>query len=171
MSDWWDVIGGIGMIVRDNEHGGRSDPVSLDYKRKQLQNPGMIGMLGPLLFQVSSQKIETFRDYERKTRSRIASHDVIGGEKSVLEYVGGEASEISFKMTLARDLGVNVEKELLKLDGMVNSGAAYYLVLGGDVIGYYKWYVSELGERLIYADRWAVKLAVEIDVSLREAVL
>ena len=169
--DWWNVIGGIAMQKRDSESGTRGSEASEEYKQLQLRNPGLIGVLGPLMFQVSSWIVETFSDYSRKTRSRIASHDVLGGEKTVLEYVGGEASELTFKMTLNADLGVDVDKELLKLDSMVNSGVAYFLVLGGDVIGYNRWYVSEIGEKVIGTDRHGHKTVATVEVTLRESVL
>lgn len=169
--DWWEVIGGIAQQVRRNEHGGRGNDAEEQYKQMKQRTPGLIGALGSMTFEVSPAKVQTFRDYNRKTRARIASHDVIGGEKSVLEYVGGEASEISFKIQLCRDLGVEIEEELMKLDNMVNSGVAYYLVLGGEVIGYNKWYVTEIGETLEQMDNTGLKWFTTVDVTLREAVL
>ena len=169
--DWWSVIGGIAMKRRRSESGNRGDPAAIEYKKAAMRTPGMIGALGPLIFVVSNAKVETLKDYKRKTRARIASHDVLGGEKSVLEYIGGEASEITFTMQLNRDLGVDVETELIKLDSMVNSGVAYYFILGGEVIGYDRWYVSEINETLNYADRYGLKWLATVDVTLREAVL
>ena len=169
--DWIDVIGGIAMQRRKSESSGRGTLAKIEYAKTKLRTPGMLGALGPMIFEVSGSKVQTLRNYKRKTRSRTATHDVIGGEKSVVEYVGGEPSEITFEMQLSRDLGVDIEEELLTLDSMVNSGVAYYFILGGEVIGYDRWYVTELGESVESMDRLTQKWLVTVDVTLKEAVL
>lgn len=64
-----------------------------------------IGSLGDIVFEVSSSKVVTFKDYKRTTKARFQSHDIIG-QKPILEYLGPDGEEISFTMQFSISLDV-----------------------------------------------------------------
>ncbi len=132
-------------------------------------NDNIIGVLGDVVFEVSSRKVETLRDFKRQARARYATHDIVGG-KSVIEFLGTEPDEITFAMQLSADLGVDVQEELVKLLEMLRNGDANYLILGGWAHGKNKWVVSGLEFKIEHTDGWGLPVLVTADVTLKEAL-
>ena len=129
----------------------------------------VIGALGDVIFEVSSEKVETLRDVKRQSRARLATHEIVAG-KSVLEFLGLEPDEITFTMQLNADLGVDVRAEHTRLLNMLREGEPQWLVLGGRALGQGRWYVTELTARTEHTDGWGLATFVTLDVTLREAI-
>ncbi|MBR4904140.1 MAG: phage tail protein [Selenomonadaceae bacterium] len=127
---------------------------------------GQIGSFGTVSFTVSASKVLTFDDWKRKTSARFAKHDLIN-RQPILEYLGADLNEISFKIKLVADLGVNPKDEADKLREMCTTGQAEYLTVGGEVIG--QFVIDSIDES---AEFWArgELLVSELNVRFKEYV-
>lgn len=94
----------------------------------------IVGYMGSIPFVTSRSYLVTFDDFSRNSEGRWAKHGIIGG-KPVLEFLGPDTENISMKIRLRRDHGVNPEDILKKLREMRDTGEVFPLVLGSKVIG------------------------------------
>lgn len=128
-----------------------------------------IGTFGDLAFEVSDAKVLTYDDYKRESKSRYAKHDLIN-QRSVLEWLGTELEEISFKMTFTVSLNVNPAEETEKVRRMCLDGVADYLVLGNAVVGENMWIIESVSEAAIAWDNSGHILVSTVDVKMKEYV-
>lgn len=126
-----------------------------------------VGSLGSIIFLTSSGIINTFRDYSRNSSGRWTKHEIIG-EKPVMEFLGPDTEEISFKMLLRRDQGISPKEELKRLRKYRDTGTVLPLIIGGNVVGDNFWVVKSIGETVNYWDSLGGILSVSVDVSLTE---
>lgn len=98
----------------------------------------VVGCLGDMVFQVSDKVIETIRNVEWSGSARYAVHERHGGN-ALTEFTGVDPDKMSFEMTLSRELGVDVDKEWVKLWTYERSGKALPLVIGEHHYGKYRW--------------------------------
>lgn len=128
-----------------------------------------IGAFGDLVFEVSIEKVLTYDDYKRESKSRYAKHDLIN-QTSVLEWLGTELEEISFKMTFTVSLNVNPAEETEKVRQMCLDGVADYLVLGNTIIGDNLWIIESVSEAAVAWDNSGNILVSTVDVKMKEYV-
>ena len=128
-----------------------------------------IGSLGDIVFEVSSSKVVTFKDYKRNTNARFQSHEIIG-QKPILEYVGPDGEEISFTMQFTVSLGVEPTEEVNKLRELCEKGEAMYFVIGNETIGANQWVIESVGESVDTIDNCGRVIVTQVDVSLKEYV-
>jgi len=94
---------------------------------------GLVGSLGEVVFEVSSERILTWNDCVRDTKANYAMHEVID-TKAHLQFLGLSLEEFSLAITL--DCAwCTPEWEMQRLDAMQQVGAAYLLILGGRIFG------------------------------------
>jgi phage protein U len=96
----------------------------------------MIGTLGDVVFQVSTEKVFTFQSLQRTGRARYQKHNVIS-TKPVLEFVGDDLDEIPLTITLNQNLGIKVVSEITRLRDYKSNGERLALIIGGRVFGYF----------------------------------
>lgn len=94
----------------------------------------IVGYLGEIPFVTSRDYLVTFDDYQRQGEGRWAKHEIVNN-KPVLEFLGPDLEEISFRISLRRDHGIEPEALLKQLRKMRDTGQAVPLVLGSKVIG------------------------------------
>ncbi len=128
-----------------------------------------LGSFGDILFEVSSRRVLTFRDYKRDTAGRYASHEIIG-QKPVIEYLGPDGGSIAFTMQFRADRAVNPALEADKVRKMCETGKAEYFILGNVVIGENPWVIESVGENDAVIDNAGRIIQNRIDVTLREYV-
>ncbi|MEG0261001.1 MAG: phage tail protein [Lysinibacillus sp.] len=80
-----------------------------------------IGSFGDLVFEVSENKTKTFSNFQRTTKSRWESHNLLS-HKPELEFEGAGTDDISFTIVFRADFGVNPEKEMAKLREFISRG-------------------------------------------------
>ncbi|MBQ7515313.1 MAG: phage tail protein [Schwartzia sp.] len=144
----------------------------LSAARGQLSALGLsapLGSFGDIVFEVSSRKMLTFRDYKRDAKARYASHEIIA-QKPILEYLGPDGGEISFAMQFRADRGVNPAAEADRVRKICEAGEAAYFVLGNTVIGENPWIIASVGENDAIIDNMGRIIQNKIDVTLREYV-
>lgn len=94
----------------------------------------IVGYMGDIPFMVSRRYLLTIDEFVRNGTGRWAKHDILS-QKPSLEFLGPDLDEITFKISLRRDHGVNPEQVLKKLRKMRDTGEVFPLVLGGQIIG------------------------------------
>jgi phage protein U len=126
-----------------------------------------IGSYGNVVFEVSSKRTKTFKDFERSGSARWDDHEIIG-KKPKSEFVGPDLEEISFTILFKAELGINPEKELAKLRSMRDSGKAASFIVGGKPISKNYWSVQQLSESHKAVDHKGNILEAEVSVDLKE---
>lgn len=126
-----------------------------------------LGSFGKLVFEVSADKVKTFSDLSRELKSTFASHDIING-KPLLQHTGLELQTISFSMTFRVDLGVNPKTELEELRKMLESGSAYKLFIGDELMG--SFVLESVSESYGNIDKNGKIYSASVNISLLEYV-
>lgn len=125
----------------------------------------MIGSLGDVIFTSSTERVLTFRAFERAGGPRVEEHAVIG-RKPVLEVVGPGLSSIGFSIRMDAFLGVDPSRELGKLREALEAGEALPLSIGGEYLG--RWLITEASETHTRHDGKGGVLVAEVSLSLLE---
>lgn len=126
-----------------------------------------IGTFGGLSFVVSSNKVSTFDDLKWDTSAAYATHDR-HLQPDLLEFLGPDPEQITFKMKFSVFLGVNPSKSVNDLRRMVREGTAERLVIGGRVYGDYKWAITKVSSAMKTFDNRGNCWAAEVTVTLKE---
>lgn len=126
-----------------------------------------VGSLGEVVFSVSDTLVRTFRDYNRKTSVRTATHDIIG-QKPLTEFIGPSCDSISFTIKLSAFRGVNPKEEAQKLREMAEAGKAVTFVMGGSPVTQNKWLIESVDEDANFYDRSGNIISSDVKLSMRE---
>lgn len=126
-----------------------------------------IGTFGKLSFIVSSNTVKTFDDLKWDTSAKYATHDR-HLKDDLLEFLGPEPEQITFKMKFSVFLGVNPLKAVNDLRDMIRNGTAERLVIGGRVYGEYKWAIIKQSASMRTYDNKGNCWAAEVSVTLKE---
>lgn len=125
----------------------------------------MIGTLGSMVFQTSSEKVLTFRDLSRGGSPRYEEHEVINN-KPVLEFVAPGLDTFSFNIRLDILHGVIPDKEIDKMRQAMEGGQILPFVVGGKYLG--DWVITSMTENMRYFDNKGGLLVAEVSISLKE---
>ena len=105
-----------------------------------------IGNLGKLIvFEVSSDKVLTFKNMTQSVKGRWANHSVIGN-KPISEFLGAEQRAISLNIFLSANLGVKPRSTIEKIEQAVENGTPNLLVIGGKQVGSNQWVITDMSE-------------------------
>jgi phage protein U len=126
-----------------------------------------IGSFGDIVFEVSTTKTKTFKDFERTGTARWNDHEIIG-KKPKSEFNGPGLDEISFTILFKAELGINPIKELDKLRKMKDAGKVASFVIGGKPISTNYWSIQQTSETLKVVDQKGNILEAEVNISLKE---
>lgn len=126
-----------------------------------------IGSLGGIVFSVDPNKIQTVSNFKQSGSARYGKHQRHCGD-TLLEFVGRDADTISFDMTLAAQLGVDVEAELAKIVNAEQSGEALKLVIGKKALGRFKWVITKHTVNFKQLGRDNALIMAEVSVQLSE---
>jgi hypothetical protein len=132
----------------------------------------MVGSLGDVVFEVSSEKVKTFQDLKFQHAMKYAQHDIHGGV-GLLELTGRAPSTASLKITLDSALGVDPLKELAMLFGMMILGKVVDLILDGaprSMLPGSHWIIENISESLKVVNNEGKTIAIEVDLQLKEYV-
>lgn len=127
----------------------------------------MIGTFGDLVFVASSQQIRTFRDFQRSSSARWATHEVYG-QYPKSQFLGPGQDEISFYMYFDARFGVHPRKEVARLTKMCRDGVVASLIIGGLPFGTGKWYVEQVTQSWDIFDNAGRLLVAGAEVRLKE---
>lgn len=105
-----------------------------------------IGNLGKLIvFEVSSDKVLTFRNMNRTVSGRWANHDIIG-KKPKSEFLGPGQGSGSLTIFLSANHGVRPRSTIEKIEKAVENGTPFSFVIGGKKVGSNKWVITNMSE-------------------------
>lgn len=131
---------------------------------------GNLGALGDIAFRVSAYNdIYTFDELSVNASSRTAEHEIIG-EKALTEYLGPGLQEISMKIKMCAQWGVNPINEVSKLIEYCESGKVHSFSVGGNKMGKNKWLIKSVAENVKNYDNAGNILSAEVSISLKEYV-
>lgn len=128
-----------------------------------------IGSFGDLTFEVSSERVFTYDNFQRESKSRYSKHELINAVP-VLEWLGSDTETISFKMIFHAGLGVTPAEETARLRQLCLDGHADYLVLGDEIIGDNLWVIESVSEAAKTWDNAGNVLISEVEVKMVEYV-
>lgn len=126
-----------------------------------------IGSYGDVVFEVSTKKTKTFKDFERSGSARWNDHEIIG-KKPKSEFAGPGLEEINFTILFKVELGVNPLKEIEKLRMMKDTGKVASFIIGGKPISQNYWSIQQTSESYKVVDNKGNILAAEVSVDLKE---
>lgn len=127
----------------------------------------IVGYLNDVPFIASSVIVRTFDEFSRSGEGRWQQHDLIG-QKPVLEFIGPDTEEISFKMLFRADLGVDPLDEIERLQEMRDEGTVFPLVIGGKTVGENFWVIKSVSHEVTYWSALGRPLSAEVSVTLEE---
>lgn len=128
---------------------------------------GAVGAFGDVLFEVNSFRVMTYKDFKRSTKIRTATHQIIG-KTPILEYLGQDIEEISFKVQLHSGLGINPWSEYVKLLDLCRTGSAEYLIIANHAFGNYKWLLESIDLEVLHWGAYGSIINCECDLKLKE---
>ncbi|WP_044736660.1 phage tail protein [Geobacillus kaustophilus] len=122
-----------------------------------------IGSFAGVVFEVSSQKVLTFDEFEREGGSRWHEHEIVG-RKPAPEFLGPGLERIKFVVKVSSFLGVNPADVIRKLRSARDNGLYSKFIIGNATISSSSWVLTELRE--IHKIRGANGLLVSADLEL-----
>jgi phage protein U len=129
----------------------------------------LIGSLGDVVFEVSSESIRTFDALNIQLSAKYAQHD-IHGRKGLLEFTGLDPAKLSFKIRLDAALGLMPKDELTALRGILEAGKAVPFVLDGEPQGWHLWVIESLSEEHKVLNNSGTLILAEVSLNLKEYV-
>lgn len=127
----------------------------------------LVGSLGDVIFEVSSYKVLTFKEFKREGGAKYATHEVIGQPPKV-EFLHRELEKLSLEIDLVKNLGVKPEDEVQKISDMCNDGEANYLIFGGKVYGDCQWVIESYSENVRYFGANGETILSKVNLKLTE---
>lgn len=89
----------------------------------------MIGTMFGLVFEVSAQKILTFKELSGTSGANWASHEIIG-RKPMAQWTGPKAQKYNMTVVLTAQYGVRPRDTLEKLKEYSENGMADWFIIG-----------------------------------------
>lgn len=126
-----------------------------------------IGTLGPITFNSSSDKIQTFEEYNLDKSSRIAIHENLQN-KPIVEFIGPGLDKIALKLTWSIEGKINPLVEISKLEEKQEKGEVIIFFLGGKPVGNGKYLIDNISRAHKRIDNKGNLLSISFNVSLIE---
>lgn len=126
-----------------------------------------IGCLGDIVFSVSANLVHTLSDLKQSGSASFSEHKRHNSTPA-LEFTGRELKDVSFKMTLSRQLGVDVNKEIEKIVEYTESGKVLTFNLGKKTYGKGKWVITKYTVTHKYFDKMGDVVLADVSITLKE---
>lgn len=126
-----------------------------------------IGTLGPITFSASSDKVQTFEEYNHEKTSRIVSHENLQN-KPIVEFIGPGLDKISLKLTWSIEGKINPLTEISKLEEKQEKGEVVIFFLGGKPVGKGKYLIESISRAQRRVDNKGNLLSISFNVGLVE---
>lgn len=132
----------------------------------------LIGYLGTsaeegIIFEVSSEKIETPDNMVWSGSSRYATHQR-HNTHALTEFTGMDPDKISFDITFFAETGVDPLPENVKLWKYMREGIALQLLIGDKPYGKYRWVIKDIKIKMKYFDVHGNQYCTQVSVNLLE---
>ena len=120
-----------------------------------------------ILFEVSSERILTFKDMIRRNSVRFATNDTLL-RKPISQYVGPSLDNISLTILLDAQYGVDPQAEYNKLIRIQKDGSTVSIIIGRTAFGTYRWRIADLSILKGQIDNIGFIRRSEVTVSFEE---
>lgn len=129
----------------------------------------MIGSLGDVVFDVSTEHVRTFRDMKIQRTAKYSEHAIHGG-KALLEFTGYSPASLSFSIRLDASLGINPKQELEALRDILTGHQAVPFILDGEPQGDGLWALESIDESYEVIDSYGTFIALDVALKLKEYI-
>jgi hypothetical protein len=126
-----------------------------------------VGVLGDIVFQVSSNVIKTLDNLQWSGSARYGEHSR-HLTNALTEFTGIDPDTMSFDMELSVYLGVDPMAELVKIWTYERSGKPLSLVVGERAYGKYKWTIKSHKIKMRTYDKKGNVTGASVSVDLLE---
>lgn len=120
-----------------------------------------------LVFQVTESVVRTLSDMKWSGSANWSVHSRHMGD-ALTEFTGLDPDQISFKIELAAELGVDPMKELTRLWTWQRAGTPLALTIGEHNYGRYRWSILSKSTAVQYTDGAGNLYACEVTLKLQE---
>jgi phage protein U len=124
-----------------------------------------IGVLGPIVFEVSADKVLTWQEAKRTESARWATHEVYMG-KPKKEFIGPGLSRIDLPVRLDSSLGVSPRDVIRQMREQMQQGNALQFTVGGQFVGDFS--IENMGDAWKHMSGSGVLLVAAVDLTLEE---
>jgi phage protein U len=124
-----------------------------------------IGVLGPIVFEVSADVVRTWQEAKRSGSARWATHEVYAG-KPKKEFIGPGLDKITMSVRLDIDRGVSPRDELRQMREQRDAGNALQFTVGGELVGDFT--IENLDEEWRHMSRTGVLTVASVSLTLEE---
>ena len=128
---------------------------------------GMIGCLGDIVFEVSSDTLLTINNVQWSGSARYAAHQRHLTD-ALTEFTGRDPDKMAFDMLLYTALGADLMASVVQLWGYERSGQAVPLYIGDKGYGKYRWTVVSHSMRMQSFDARGNVTSAVVSVNLQE---
>ena len=128
----------------------------------------MIATLGSYEFEVSTNRVKTFKDLRISSGTAYAEHKIIG-RKGVIEFTGLNASTASLSIALNASMGVNPLTEINAIRKLMEEHELLAFTLGGEVMGGGLWVIESLSIDAQKIDNKGNILGAVVNLTLKES--
>lgn len=127
----------------------------------------VIGCLGDIPFEVSSNTVQTINNMKWSGSAKYALHQIHAGD-AIAEFVGNDPDKFTFDMILSAFLGINPTTLMDKIDAYKREGRTLTLVIGDKAYGRYRWSIINFDTRMQYTDGSGNVLSMTVKITLQE---
>jgi len=127
----------------------------------------VIGCLGDIVFEVSSETVETIDNVVWSGSVRYGVHQR-HGTNALTEFSGIDPDQFSFDIILSAYLGTNPIAEVVKIWNYERNGQAVPLVIGNKAYGKYRWSIVDHKMKMQTFDNEGDVTSAVVSVSLQE---
>jgi phage protein U len=124
-----------------------------------------LGTWGPVVFEVSADRVRTWSTARRSGEARWATQEV-HASKPKREFLGPGLDTIPMTVKLDRDRGIDVAQELADLREQRDLGAQHALIVGEEVVGNFS--LDAISEDWKRTDAKGVLVAAEVELTFKE---
>ena len=127
----------------------------------------MLASLGDYEFQVSSEKVDTFKEVHFTESVSYAEHKV-HNRPAILEFTGLNATSATLSLTLDEDLGVNPTERLAIFREAMNNHNALAFTMGGAVLGRGLWVIESIDVNPTRIGAQGKPARIDLNIKLKE---
>lgn len=126
-----------------------------------------IGSFGPIVFEVTTDKIYTFHNFSRTTEPRYVEHKV-QRLKPRLEFEGEGIDPIKLNIRLKSSLGLNPAAEMKKIREYAQRGKRDLLIIGSEPVSPHHFVIKRAEETHQKVDNKGFVLEIDVQLDLLE---
>lgn len=127
-----------------------------------------IGHIGKtVVFETSDARILNFKKMQRTVKGRWASHSRVG-KKPRKQFLGPDADQIKFTITLNAEHGVRPRKTVENIEKLIQTGKPQTVVIGSRKVGTNKYVITDMSESWETILNQGEVVKISCDITLEE---